>query len=276
MSNTARDWVKIQDLHETPKRVLMELADRADNKTLECWPSQSTTAKDLGICRQTVNAAIGYLKEQGFITCESRYRPNGSRTTDLVTLLMESVQTVVQTTRFYVEYLEEAKPRMYAYRPAHRQGGVVVIDRGVSMASTPRTISKNPQEELVVAVEEVVVEEVGSSTPRVREGSLSRKTEESFESMKRIQIVVAERADDDGEWLIQVGMEALSEYQDDQDFLRRLADILETGLEAGLGREQLEEMLNVHWEERVPWPLIFDVYEKQIVRMRQESIRAVP
>lgn len=65
--------------------VYMYLCDRAD-KNGSCWPGIKTIAKDLNICRSTVKRALHDLEQRGYLVKQSRYRPNGSNTSNLYTV----------------------------------------------------------------------------------------------------------------------------------------------------------------------------------------------
>jgi hypothetical protein len=54
--------------------VLLRLADYADSKTGECWPTQRTLAKATGTSKNTVGAAIAYAASQGWLSREERSR----------------------------------------------------------------------------------------------------------------------------------------------------------------------------------------------------------
>lgn len=87
MSVEAIHWAK-----ETPGLSMLEgavlnaLAVHADRQTGEAWPSQSRIAE---ICRCTVRSvqrAMKSLEAKGLLTRVSRYRDDGGRRSDLVTL----------------------------------------------------------------------------------------------------------------------------------------------------------------------------------------------
>ena len=66
--------------------VYMYLKDRA-NSTGSCWPGIKTIAKDLNLSRSTVKRALADLEQHGYLSKLPRYRPNGSNTSNLYTLL---------------------------------------------------------------------------------------------------------------------------------------------------------------------------------------------
>ena len=87
MSVEAIHWAKdISGLSMLEGAVLNALAVHADRRTGEAWPSQSRIAE---ICRCTVRSvqrAIKSLEAKGLLTRSSRYRDDGGRTSDLITL----------------------------------------------------------------------------------------------------------------------------------------------------------------------------------------------
>jgi len=66
--------------------VYMNLRDRADANG-NCWPSINTIARDLGLSRSTVKRALNELVASGYLKKELRYRENGSKTSNLFTIL---------------------------------------------------------------------------------------------------------------------------------------------------------------------------------------------
>lgn len=70
-----------EELPSRAKTVYMYLKDRA-NKDGECWPAVKTIAKDTSLSVSTVKRAIADLIRYGFLTKESRYRENGSHTSN--------------------------------------------------------------------------------------------------------------------------------------------------------------------------------------------------
>lgn len=53
----------------------------------EHWPGIKTIAKDLNLSRSTVKRALTDLEQRGYLAKLPRYRPNGSNTSNLYTLL---------------------------------------------------------------------------------------------------------------------------------------------------------------------------------------------
>lgn len=70
-----------QDLPPRAKTVYMYLKDRS-NADGECWPAVKTIAKDTSLSVSTVKRAIADLIRCGSLTKESRYRENGSHSSN--------------------------------------------------------------------------------------------------------------------------------------------------------------------------------------------------
>jgi predicted transcriptional regulator len=66
--------------------VYMYLKDRADADG-HCWPGINTIAADLGLSRSTVKRALNDLVQNGLIEKESRFRENGSKSSNLFIIL---------------------------------------------------------------------------------------------------------------------------------------------------------------------------------------------
>ena len=64
------------------KTVYMYLKDRC-NAAGECWPGINTIARELNLSRSTVKRAIADLTEHGYLKKESRFRENGSSSSNL-------------------------------------------------------------------------------------------------------------------------------------------------------------------------------------------------
>lgn len=76
MSAAATQWAWQQAIRPAPKLVLLALADRA-NAAGECWPSTARLAKDTGLYRETIHAAIQQM-EAGKIIQVSRSNGRGN------------------------------------------------------------------------------------------------------------------------------------------------------------------------------------------------------
>ena len=70
-----------EELTSRAKTIYMYLKDRS-NKGGECWPAVKTIAKDTSLSVSTVKRAIADLIRCGFLSKESRYRDNGSHTSN--------------------------------------------------------------------------------------------------------------------------------------------------------------------------------------------------
>lgn len=70
-----------QDLPPRAKTVYMYLKDRS-NADGECWPAVKTIAKNTSLSVSTVKRAIADLIRCGSLTKESRYRENGSHSSN--------------------------------------------------------------------------------------------------------------------------------------------------------------------------------------------------
>ena len=68
------------------KAVYLYLRDRSDAEG-KCWPGIKTIAADLGLSRSTVKRALADLERRGCLERTSRFRENGSHTSNLYTLL---------------------------------------------------------------------------------------------------------------------------------------------------------------------------------------------
>ena len=68
------------------KAVYLYLRDRSDAEG-KCWPGIKTIAADLGLSRSTVKRALSDLERSGYLERTSRFRENGSHTSNLYTLL---------------------------------------------------------------------------------------------------------------------------------------------------------------------------------------------
>lgn len=63
--------------------VYLYLQSRTDNKTLTCFPSIKTIAKDTKTSAATVKRALNDLEKAGFIQRNARWRENGGRSSNL-------------------------------------------------------------------------------------------------------------------------------------------------------------------------------------------------
>ncbi|MDD3064398.1 helix-turn-helix domain-containing protein [Lacrimispora amygdalina] len=73
------------ELPHRARAVYIYLRDRA-GKDSDCWPAVKTIASDLQLSRSTVKRALHDLVKAGLIEKESRYRENGSNTSNRLIL----------------------------------------------------------------------------------------------------------------------------------------------------------------------------------------------
>lgn len=78
-----------KDISATEKLVLICAANYTDPQA-RCYPSQRKLAEDSGLTDRTVRAALASLREKGLIEVLERRRPDGSRSTDLITLKLQA------------------------------------------------------------------------------------------------------------------------------------------------------------------------------------------
>ncbi|GEM_PF-1332864 len=86
MSIEARDWAYSQTLKAPAKPVLVALAERADSRGRNCWPSIAQLAEMTGYGKSSVKRALVALEEQGLV---ERIRSKGGRTSSYVLRLGE-------------------------------------------------------------------------------------------------------------------------------------------------------------------------------------------
>ena len=80
------DSVYHSDLSHRARAVYMYLKDHADGKG-QCWPGIRTISTDLRLSRSTVKRALDDLYKAGLVSKESRWRENGSHSSNLYRLL---------------------------------------------------------------------------------------------------------------------------------------------------------------------------------------------
>lgn len=91
MSNEVLNWAKKVTVGgQTRKAVFLLLADYADDKG-RAWPSQGTIADTLEMSERTVRTAVKELVEAGLLTRKTRWRPDGTRGTDVLKFDMDLV-----------------------------------------------------------------------------------------------------------------------------------------------------------------------------------------
>ena len=88
MSVKAMTWAwEQQGLSDGEKLTLMAFADHADDHGV-CWPSNGRVAEKVGCKDRAVRERVGRLEAKGMLHRETRTRPNGSQTSNLVVLHM--------------------------------------------------------------------------------------------------------------------------------------------------------------------------------------------
>lgn len=91
MANDVLNWAKKVTVGgQTRKSVFLLLADHADDKG-RAWPSQETLAEVLEMSERTVRTAIKELVDSGLLTRKARWRPDGTRGTDILRFDMDMV-----------------------------------------------------------------------------------------------------------------------------------------------------------------------------------------
>ncbi len=93
MSNVAKNWSLRQDLKPVPKLILLVLADTANDQGI-CWPSIATLAGKVGVTPRTVQRTIQLLVRRDLLTAEQRYRGDGSCSSNLYRLSLDSGDNV--------------------------------------------------------------------------------------------------------------------------------------------------------------------------------------
>ncbi len=76
------------DLPHRAVVVFIYLFDRANAKG-ECWPSETTIAKELKMSKTTVRRAIRDLRQAALLETEQRFRDNGGKSSLLFKLRMK-------------------------------------------------------------------------------------------------------------------------------------------------------------------------------------------
>lgn len=73
------------ELPARARALYLYLKDRT-GKGADCWPAVNTIASDMSLSRSTVKRALNDLVKAGLIEKESRYRENGSHTSNRLIL----------------------------------------------------------------------------------------------------------------------------------------------------------------------------------------------
>ena len=74
------------ELPHRAKAVYMYLRDRSDAEG-KCWPGVKRIAADLKLSPRTVQRALSDLERAGYVKRDERRRENGSRTSNLYTVV---------------------------------------------------------------------------------------------------------------------------------------------------------------------------------------------
>ncbi len=82
----------VQGVEPLEKLLLIALANYASPR-MTCWPSQGTLARDTCMSDRTIRRLVIVLGEKGLIERKPQFRPNGSRTSDLITLRLTPPDT---------------------------------------------------------------------------------------------------------------------------------------------------------------------------------------
>ena len=86
MSFVAQQWAwKQAELPQNLKFLLVSLAHSA-NKEGEAWPNKQTLMKMVGLSRRGLMGQLKKLADMGYLVIASRYRDNGSQTSNMYTL----------------------------------------------------------------------------------------------------------------------------------------------------------------------------------------------
>ena len=73
------------NLTHRARSVYMYLRDRSDGQG-KCWPGIKKIASDLNISRSSAKRALGELERHGYLEKQTRFRNNGSNTSNLYTI----------------------------------------------------------------------------------------------------------------------------------------------------------------------------------------------
>ena len=85
MSFSAIKWAFKQPVSPTEKLVLLFLADHANEKTQQCWPSLGTIARESGLSTRSVIRSMNKLSELGLLERADRFS-NNRQTSNIYTL----------------------------------------------------------------------------------------------------------------------------------------------------------------------------------------------
>lgn len=140
MSWEALAWAKqTTGLGTSKKFLLVLLAEKADG--FRCWPSVGTLAREMECSPRTVQRLLSELLDAGVIEREARYRPNGSRTTDLILLVRGGDNLSPQS--------DQAEPAEVDLGPErHPPHDTQTVTPPMTARVSPPEHHKNPKENL--------------------------------------------------------------------------------------------------------------------------------
>lgn len=75
------NFIYSEELPHRAKTVYIYLRDRADASGI-CWPGVKTIARELKLSPRTVQRALRDLEKAKLVSCQPRFRPNGSFTSN--------------------------------------------------------------------------------------------------------------------------------------------------------------------------------------------------
>lgn len=81
----------VKGVSSTEKLLLIVLANYADENG-RCWPSNKRLCDDASLSERTIRATLKALDERGIISRTERFRADGSRTSDVITLVPQSTE----------------------------------------------------------------------------------------------------------------------------------------------------------------------------------------
>lgn len=97
-----------------------------------CYPSQSTIGDRLGISRQSVIRHLSLLEEKGFITRNSRQRPNGSNTSCMYRVIFDVFNDEPEPEEVLTQGPKEEKSKVNWYPIAEALSEICQVDLGLN------------------------------------------------------------------------------------------------------------------------------------------------
>ena len=85
-----------QEMEPITKLTLMALADCADDKGFDCWPSVKHLAEKVGVSDSTIRRKIKELTESGYLQVQSKSREDGSQTSNYYRLWIDPDQVLAK------------------------------------------------------------------------------------------------------------------------------------------------------------------------------------